>query len=51
MCVCGEWKVVTGTDYVPVILIITVGAQGVSVVDSMFTYISYRMGTLLHVFE
>lgn len=35
MSVCGEWRVATGTDYVPVILFITVGAHGVSVVDSM----------------
>lgn len=33
--VCGECKVATGTDYVPVILFITVGAHCVSVVDSM----------------
>lgn len=41
MCLCvrvhvrSEWRVATGTDYVPVILFITVGAPGVSVVDSM----------------
>lgn len=33
--VCGEWRVATGTDYAPVILFITVGAHGVSVVDRM----------------
>lgn len=35
VCVSGEWRVATGTDYVSVILFITVGAHGVSVVDSM----------------
>ncbi len=35
VCVCCERRVATGTDYVPVILSITVGAHGVSVVDSM----------------
>lgn len=35
VCVCVEWRVVTGTDYVSVILFITVGAPGVSVAGSM----------------
>lgn len=35
LCVCSKWRVATGTDYVPVILFITVGAHGVSVVDGM----------------
>ena len=35
VCVSSKWRVATGTDYVPVILFITVGAHGVSVADSL----------------
>lgn len=38
VCVNDEWRVATGTDYVPVILFITVGAHGVSVADSMIYF-------------
>lgn len=58
MCICacacaymgGEWRVVTGTDSVPVILFITVGAHVVSVVDSMINiHLSQDRNPSLHV--
>lgn len=45
VCVCDEWRVATGTDYVPVILFITVGAHGVSVADCMI-YLHILEGNL-----
>lgn len=44
LCVCSKWRVVTGTDYVLVILFIKVGAH--SVVESMI-YINQIIVQLL----